>query len=342
MTSQAVQTLEKPKLKAPPIIDALPLQEGSIWKLQNNFKAYYKWPALFYKKTDPYDDWIFIIDGPRGGGKTTAAVALSILDGQMRGIPVISNVPIEWTAWDSTGRPFIVQSIPFDVTNFVEGDDSLYCKRVFIDEANYNIDRLRGNSTKNLQIADILQQARKFKMTVVLATINANWIDGRATYMGDVSISVKDIYNTGYGRKHGILKGSRSQWDMYDLSGKKTGKANSMYKSIVFNNQTFWNTFNTYNFIKSIDIRRRKIDMRSQKMITDTEGNEIPANEFYDMIEKKYNEIPDGQYNNRRWWDMIGIVDDKLKLLAGKHLSKLGAQRAGHGLGDYYKKANPV
>lgn len=330
------QTIKNSNYKlAPPVINALPLKEGSNWKLADNFKAYYKYPAIFYKKNDPYDDWIITLDGARGSGKTTAGVGLSILDGQMRGIPVISNVPIEWTAWDSTGRPFIVQSIPFDVVKFTDGDDDLYFKHVFLDEANYNLDRLRSTSRKNLEISDILQQARKFRMTITLATINSNWIDGRATYMSDIAISVKDVYNTPQGRKHGIKKGVKSLWSIIDISGKKTGVPNHFYTSRTFNNKTFWETFNTYRFIKPKEERQKRT---TEKMIIDESGNEIPASQWYANLQQKVMDIPNGEYSSRDWWEMIGIQDDSLKLVAGRFLSKLGIQKSGYGKSSYLKE----
>lgn len=309
-------------------------------KLEPRFWRYYLPPfnpGIFYDHNDPFNDLVTIIWGPRGGGKTTTGVGISIIDGQTKGIPVISNIPIAWIARDNTGKEYRVESIPFNIDQFVAGDPFLKFKRVLIDEGNYHADRLRSTSNKNMAVTDIMQQARKFRMPVVFCTINYSWIDPRITgSLCDIMIECNDLYYKAYGKKHHLRKGERCTWDIVDQSGKFTGKPFNPLPGRTFFSKMFWNTFNTENFVDPHEARKK---LGSQeKTIIDSNGTALPQSEWLKTIEYKMLNIPDGEYNPRDWWDMLGVEDTSQKLIAGRHLAKLGIQKTGTGMSSYRKE----
>lgn len=343
-SNSELKGISKPVSKFSEVINALPTIKDSespfYGYLEQKFWRYYLPPwdkNYFFDPRDPFNDLIIIIYGPRGGGKSGTGSSLSIIDGQMRGIPVVSNLPISWAAKDNQNKLYKVESIPFDAERFVRGDPSLKYKRVLLDEGNYLADRLRSTSNKNLAITDVLQQARKFRMPVIFCTINYMWIDPRITgSLCDVLIECKDLYYTSYGKKHGLKKGERIAWDMTDQSGKITNHQGMKLPSMTFDLHTMHHCWDTENWVDPHEARKKL--KKDEKTIIDENGNEISVSQWYKNIDQRLAQIPDGEYSPREWWDMIGITDDSLKLQAGKYLSRLGIQKTGYARSNYHKE----
>jgi len=310
-------------------ITHLPTNPNGI--LMPEFRRYYKppWLPIFFDYNDPFNDIVTIVWGPRGGGKTITSVSLSIIDGQMRGIPCISNVPFSWVAKDANNKYYKVDSIPFDQELFAHGDSSLKYKRLFIDEGNYLADRLRSTSNKNLAMTDILQQARKFRMCVVFATINWMWLDPRVTgSLCDVLIECNDLYYRSFGKKNGLKKGYRIAWDITDQSGKLSGRQFNKLASTTFNARYMWQTFNTENFVSPQEARKKLL--AEQKMMADEFGNQITQSSWLDAIRQNITKLAKTQpeWESRELWEALGINEPGLRVKAGRYLhSNLGIEK---------------
>jgi hypothetical protein len=318
------------------VLNALPTTETGI--LEPEFWRYYRrpWTPIFYEYDDPFNDLVSIEWGPRGGGKTISAVSKGIIDGQMRGIPCVSNVPFAWVAKDLFGNLWKIESIPFDQEKFAYGDESLKYKRLLIDEGNYLADRLRSTSNKNLAMSDILQQARKFRMCVDFCTINWMWLDPRVTgSLCDILIECNDLYYKQYGRKKGIKKGHRIAWDIKDQSGKISGRQFSHLASTTFNARALWHTYNTENFVSPIEARKRL--KAQEKTVVDQFGNEISMSEWHKQLHAQLLNLSQAQ---PRWsafdlWNALGITEPGLKVKAGQYMrGQLGIEKFQQGNGS--------
>jgi len=323
----------------PTIKDTNSKYYGMVEPAFSRYLTCYPWrKPFFYDYEDPYNDLIILIYGSRGAGKTTTAAAINTIDGMMRGIPLISNVPISWVAKDNRNKLYKIQSIPFDVEKFVRGDIDLKYKRLLLDEGNYLADRLRSTSNKNLAITDILQQARKFRMTITFSTINYLWLDPRVTSsLADVTMECSDFYYDPYYRnKYHLKKGEWIGYDAKDVSGKLTGTQNNDLDTGEINIRKIWGIVDTEHFVDPRKSRQRLAS--EERTIIDETGNEIPVSQWYKTLEQRVNDIPDGEYSPRDWWKMVGVQDDGLKLQAGKFFSKLGIQKTGYGKSNYCKE----
>jgi len=301
------------------------------------------WRPFFWNGREPYDDYVQILYGPRGGGKSVTAVAISTVDGLVRGIPVVSNVPISFNVVNTSGTKFNLQSLPFDADEFAEGNDNLYYKRLFIDEGNYLTDRLRSTSNKNLALTDILQQARKFRMVVTFATINWAWLDPRLTgSLADVLIECNDLHYTAWGKHRGLRKGERIIWDITDKSGKLTGRQNVRVMKTTFYGRAFWGTFNTFNYIKPSDARR-KLRSQTMKFVTGDDGQQYERETWIQNkkieILKMASEYP--EWDAKDFWERLGIENQGLRVTMGHILSEMGAvkERDYHGQSSYRLQA---
>lgn len=312
------------------VFNCLPTNKHGV--LYPEFWRYYKapWLPIFFDYNDPFNDLVKIIWGPRGGGKTLSGVSMDIIDGQMRGIPAISNVPFAWTAKDSKGYLYKIESIPFDQEKFARGDIDMKYKRLLVDEGNYMADRLRSTSNKNLAMTDILQQARKFRMCVDFCTINWMWLDPRITgSLCDLVIECNDLYYKGYGRKHGLKKGWRLTWDIQDQSGKISGRQFKKLASTTFNARAMWKTYNTENFVDPREARKKL--QADQKTIVDQFGNEILEVDWQKQLRSNVIQLAKTQsaWDGNDMWSALGIEDQSLKIKAGRYLrSSLGVEKA--------------
>jgi hypothetical protein len=237
---------------------------------------------------------------------------------------------------NTTGTKFNLQSIPFDVDNFAEGDDKLYFKRLLIDEGNYELDRLRSTSNKNLALTDILQQARKFRMVITFATINWAWLDPRLTgSLTDILIECNDIHYTSWGKRKGLRKGERIIWDVIDKSGKLTGRQNTRVMKTTFYGRAFWGTFNTFNYIKPSDARK-KLKSQTIKFITGDDGQQYEKEAWIQdkklQILKLAAEYP--EWDAKELWERLGIEQRGLRVTLGQAISDMGGvktqDRSGH------------
>lgn len=316
-------------------INALPTTKTGI--LQPEFWRYYRrpWAPLFYDFNDPYNDLVTILWGPRGGGKTISGVTKCIIDGQMRGIPCISNVEFTWVAKDINGYLYKVESIPFDQEKFASGDFSYKYKRLMIDEGNYLADRLRSTSNKNLAMTDILQQARKFRMCVDFCTINWMWLDPRVTgSLCDLLIECNDLYYKAFGRKKGIKKGHRIAWDVQDQSGKVSGKQFQHIASTTFNARAMWHTYNTENFVDPVEARKKLKE--ADKTMTDQFGNEVRQKDWYSHLGGQITTLAGAapKWSSEDLWDALGLDDPGLRIKAGRFMrSRLGIDKRQNKLG---------
>ena len=314
---------EKPELRQiKQVLTSLPVNKHNV--LEPRFFRYYSapWFNFFYDLRDPYNDLVTIVYGPRGGGKTITGVSLSIIDGQMRGIPCISNVPFSWVAQDTNKHYFKVESIPFDQELFARGDPSLKYKRLLIDEGNYLADRMRSTSNKNLAMTDILQQARKFRMCVVFCTINWMWLDPRLTgSLCDLLIECNDLYYKNFGKKRRLKKGYRIAWDITDQSGKVSGRQFHEICKTTFNARALWHTYNTENFVDPREARKKL--MADQKMIVDEFGNEITEASWKEQIRKNLHRLAQSQdeWDSNDLWQALGIEERGLRVKAGQFMN---------------------
>jgi hypothetical protein len=318
------------------VLTALPVNKNNI--LYPEFWRYYKppWIPIFYDINDPFNDIVKIIYGPRGGGKTISAVSFGIIDGQMRGIPCVSNVAFSWIAKDIKGRLFKIESIPFDQELFARGDLSLKYKRLFIDEGNYLTDRLRSTSNKNLAMTDILQQARKFRMCVDFCTINYMWLDPRITgNLCDVLIESTDLYYKPYGKKNKLKKGWRLCWDLMDQSGKITGRQFTHLGNTTFNARAMWYTYNTENFVDPREARKKL--QAEQRVIIDEFGNQVSEASWLAKIRANVFQLAKTKpiWKGSDLWDTLGISEQALKQKAGICLIRnMGVEKTKDGYGQ--------
>lgn len=320
------------------VLNALPvITEGESKELAGlldpKFWRYYKLPwgkPLFYEYNDPYNDLISIIYGSRGGGKTMTGSTISIIDGQMKGIPVISNIPIAWVAKDIDDKLYRIESIPFDVEKFAKGDASFYFKRLLLDEGNYLADRLRSTSSKNLAMTDILQQARKFRMSITFCTINWMWIDPRVTgSLCDITIQCNDLYYDQFlRRKHHLRKGEWISVTATDESGKITGHQGTEIDSGTINARKMWGCFDTNNYVDPVQARKRLNG--DEKMINDEYGNPVSKRQWLANLKIKLDSLVKSgltQWNSKDLWDSLAIDDDGLRKIAGRYMkNELGVE----------------
>ena len=303
---------------------------NSLAKDDPKFEAYSSQDSYFWNPEDPFDDYIYILFGPRGGGKTTAGVWLSIVDGQWRGIPTISNVPFRWTAVDKDNHLYIVESIPFDMNQFAMGDISLKYKRLYIDEGNYELDRLRSTSNKNMAMTDILQQARKLRMSVTFSTINWAWLDPKLTgSLCDITMECQDLHFKPYGRKHKIGKGVRSTWDIMDQSGKYTGRQFTKLASVTFYNKAIWGVFDTEYFLNPIEARR-SVRYGKSPIVIGQDGQSYDKGEW--LAEKRQQLVSlhgsnPGKWDDEELWQALDIQNEGQRMTLGRMFSKWGVRK---------------
>lgn len=311
---------------------------NSLGNCETKFINYWSQDSYFWNPDDPYDDLIYIIYGPRGGGKTTAGIWLSIVDGQWRGIPTISNVPFRWIAVDKNNHYYSVNHIPFDINLFAHGDQFLKYKRLYIDEGNYELDRLRSTSNKNLAMTDILQQARKLRMSVVFSTINWAWLDPKLTgSLCDITIECQDLHFKPYGRKHKIGKGVRSTWDVKDQSGKYSGHQYTNLAAITFYNKVMWGVFDTENFVDPTEARRA-VRYSNPPIMIGQDGQTYDKGEW--LAEKRRQLVSLYEANPGRWddeelWQALGVENEGQRMTLGRMFSKWGVRK--HQTVDGYK-----
>lgn len=318
---QAVTEGVPEKVEFAGVLNALPTTDTGI--LEPEFWRYYQspWRPIFFDFDDPFNDIVSIEWGPRGGGKTISAVTKAIIDGQMRGIPCVSNVPFAWVAKDINGKLYKIESIPFDQEKFAYGDESLKYKRLLVDEGNYLADRLRSTSNKNLAMTDILQQARKFRMCVDFCTINWLWLDPRVTgSLCDILIECNDLYYKAYGRRHGLKKGHRIAWDVRDQSGKISGRQFSYLASTTFNARLLWHVYNTENFVNPLEARKRL--KQKEKTIVDQFGNEILMTDWYNQLSGQLHTLAKAQprWEAHELWESLGIEEFGLRVRVGNYM----------------------
>jgi len=315
-------------------INSLPTIENTdnplCGKLEPKFWRYYLAPfdkGFFYDPNDPFNDLVTIIWGPRGGGKSSTGAALSIVDGQMRGIPVVSNIPIVWIAKDVNNVKYKVEYIPFDINKFENGDSSLKYKRLLLDEGNYLADRLRSTSNNNLGITDILQQARKFRMCVTFCCINYQWMDPRVTgNLCDITIECNDLYYKHYGKKHGVKKGERITWDITDQSGKLSGRQFTHLDSRTFNARLFWNTFDTEYYVDPREARRKRNHYgEEKKMLMGPSGEPMEEAEWYNSLKHRVAALAKAQpdWKSKELYDTLGVDGIGARQKAGSFLRRL-------------------
>jgi len=320
------------------VLTALPTNQHGV--LHPKFWRYYfpPWTPIFHEYDDPYNDLVTILWGPRGGGKTVSGVAKAIIDGQMRGIPVISNIEFAWVAKDIYGKLYKIQSIPFDVEKFAKGDKSLMFKRLLIDEGNYEVDKMKTASNKNLAMVDILQQARKFKMSVDFCAINWLWLDPRVTGdLLDILIWCNDLYYKPYGRSHGIQKGHRITWDVKDQSGKLSGRQFTHIASTTFNARIMWFTYDTLNFVDPEEARKRL--KRHEKTMFDEFGAEVTESQWYSDLAGKISDLARTKqvWPNDQLWPALGLPDRGLRIKAGTFMkNQLGIDKTSDKHGRAY------
>jgi hypothetical protein len=318
-------------------LTCLPTNKNGV--LDSEFWRYYQtpWNPIFFNFSDPFNDLVTIIWGPRGGGKTITGVSLSIIDGQMKGIPCISNVPFAWIAKGNSGKLYKVESIPFDQDLFAHGDQFLKYKRLLVDEGNYLADRMRSTSNKNLAMTDILQQARKFRMCVIFATINWMWLDSRITgSLLDLMIECNDLYYKGFGRKNHIQKGNLLSWDITDQSGKISGSQFKYLGHRPFNARYMWGTYNTENFVNPLEARKKL--MAEQKMITDEFGQQVSMDAWFSRLKDNTTKLAKARpdWESEELWDALGISDRGLKVKAGQYMKGvLGVEKQQLSSGGY-------
>jgi hypothetical protein len=184
-------------------------------------------------------------------------------------------------------------------------------------------------------MTDILQQARKFRMSVVFCTINWMWLDPRVTgSLCDILIECNDLYYKGYGRRNGLKKGYRLAWDIMDQSGKTTGKQNSKIGSTTFNARFMWHTYNTENFVDPREARRKL--QAEQKTITDQFGNLVPQNTWFAQVRDNVIQLAKTKqvWDGNDLWDALGIQDQGLRVRAGKFMrGQLGVEKIRHWTG---------
>lgn len=322
-------------LKFKDVLYCLPINKNGV--LYKEFWGYYlpPWSPIFYDLNDPYNDLVTIIWGPRGGGKTITGVSKSIIDGQMRGIPCVSNVPFSWVAKDSRDNIYKIESLPFDQELFARGDLSLKYKRLLIDEGNYLTDRLRSTSNKNLAMTDILQQARKFRMCVDFCTINWLWLDPRVTgSLCDLLIECNDLYYRNYGRQHGMKKGWRLAWNITDQSGKITGRQFHKLCKTTFNARLMWKTYNTENFVDPREARKKL--QTEQKVIIDERGQQVTEAAWLTNLRTNVMSLAQTKqvWDGNDFWSALGLDDPGLRARAGRYLrSSLGVEKSRNHLG---------
>lgn len=303
------------------VFTALPTNKHGV--LYPEFWRYYlkPWQPIFFNFSDPFNDLVTIIWGPRGGGKTITGVSLNIMDGQMKGIPCISNVPFAWIAKDVNGYFYKIESLPFDQELFAKGDPSLKFKRLQLDEGNYLADRLRSTSNKNLAMTDILQQARKFRMCVAFCTINWLWLDPRVTgSLCDILIECNDLHYKAYGRRNGLKKGYRIAWDIMDQSGKTTGRQFHKIGATTFNARYMWFTFNTENFVDPREARKKL--QSEQKTIIDEFGNQVTQEAWLASLRGNLHRLAQAQdvWDSNDLWNSLNIQDQSLRIKAGQYM----------------------
>lgn len=336
-STEVINRSFNPQGKFEAVLNALPTIKGGELSglLDPLFWRYYKMPwgkPFFYEYTDPFNDLIIIIYGSRGGGKTGTGSTINIVDGMMKGIPVISNVPIAWVAKDYNNKLYKIESIPFDIEKFARGDSSFYFKRLLLDEGNYLADRLRSTSNKNLAMTDILQQARKFRMSITFCTINWMWIDPRVTgSLCDITMKCADMYyDHYYRRKNHLRKGEWISVNATDESGKVTGQQGTEIDTGTINLRKMFGVFDTNNFVDPIQARRKL--QGEAKMIFDEYGKEVKKSEWLEKLKHKLVDLVNSgltQWKSKDLWAALMIDDDGLRKIAGRYMARdLGIERS--------------
>lgn len=311
------------------VFDSLPTNKNGV--LYPEFWGYLckPWGPVFVHLEDIFDDKVKIWWGPRGGGKTISGVATNIIDGQMKGVPCISNVPFAWIAKDYNGYLYRIESIPFDQEKFARGDPNLKYKRLMVDEGNYLADSLRATSNKNLAMVDIIQQARKFRMSIDFCTINWMWLDHRLTgSLCDTVIECTDLFYKPAGKREHVKKGHWIAWNLMDQSGKTTGKQFNPIGGATFNARFMWRTYDTLNYVDPREARKRlKAEV---KTLVNEFGVEVTQEDWLKELRSKLHTLAQSEtvWDSNELWDSLGILNQGLRIKAGQYMrGKLGIDK---------------
>lgn len=187
------------------------------------------------------------IIGPRGSGKTTAAVRMLVLDYMLKGRKVWSDslpIAVDLVAGDNI-HP--LRSIPIEA-GFKFGD--CYDGCVFMDEINEGDgDSYRSMSSNALELSYDLQELRKgndgglSKMDVIWTTQSEMFNMPRIRFQTDIIIKCSDLSLSK--KKLGV--GEFSRWEMWDYSGIISGKnvSEKLKEAPVVFTKPWWHTFRT-------------------------------------------------------------------------------------------------
>lgn len=207
----------------------------------------------FYAKT-----WRVLFTGAPGSGKSVSMAWLTAAQYLLRGIPVYAipetyyiKVPIIWK-----GRIYVFESQPLDIERLINFDPALQGTCIVADEANIQLaDSMRASANRNLFIADYVQQARHYGVSMLYTTILSNWLDPRLQKLTDVKIWCVDGENT----DEGIEEGEYCFWYLTDESGALTKMPytmNPISYNWIINLKQYWRITDSYNLTDNMKTRQ--------------------------------------------------------------------------------------
>ena len=307
MTTVTRNPFEERKLIQKPFItdlDGKPaMPPEDYWEFWRN-----EMPAFKMGTPDRPKSWRLGFNGPPGGGKSCSMAYTCAEQALLRGIPVRTipesyfiRVPIKWK-----GKVYVFQTQSLTFEQFIALAEELEGTWVAIDEANiFAGDSHRSMGNRNLFMADAVQVARHYGISLAYAVILSSWIDPRLKQLTDCLIYCTDHAMSAEAEEFNVEEGEWCNWTITDQSGQLCGKPfdiepQSWNYSIHL--KDFWGI--TDSFYKSDRLEaRKKVQLTDDKI---TIGSSAKAEELRMAAERVVSSIKDWQSTDSALYDDDG------------------------------------
>jgi hypothetical protein len=281
-------------------IPEMPQEYWDYWKHEP--------PALKMGTRERPKSWRIGFNGPPGGGKSCSMAYMTAQQALLRGIPVFTipesyyiRVPIRWE-----DKTYIFETQPISYEDFISMAEFFEGCFVDIDEANiFAGDSHRSMGNRNLFMADAVQVARHYGISLVYSVILSSWIDPRLKQLTDLLIYCTDHAMSAEAEEHGVEEGEWCNWTITDQSGQLSGKPYDIEPqdwNYSIHLKDFWGITDSFYKTDRMDARK-KVSMVDDHM---TIGGSAKAEEFRMGAERIVSSIKDWQSTDGAQFDDDG------------------------------------
>ena len=307
MTTVAHTPIEERKLIQKPFITDLDghpaMPPEDYWEFWRN-----EMPAFKMGTPQRPKSWRIGFNGPPGGGKSCSMAYTCAEQALLRGIPVRTipesyfiSVPIKWK-----GKVYVFKTQSLTFEDFIALAQELEGTWVAIDEANiFAGDSHRSMGNRNLFMADAVQVARHYGISLAYAVILSSWIDPRLKQLTDCLIYCTDHAMSAEAEEFSVEEGEWCNWTITDQSGQLSGKPFDIepaYWNYSIHLKDFWGITDSFYKTDRLDARK-KVQLTDDKI---TIGSSAKAEELRMAAERVVGSIKDWQSTDHALYDEEG------------------------------------